>query len=91
MQQLILNGLTLGDLLAEVRNIIKEEISDFKTSTPTVSKFLDVAQAAEFLHVKKQTIYQNIEKIPHLKKHGKLLFVESDLRDYLLESEVRNA
>ncbi|MFD2937253.1 helix-turn-helix domain-containing protein [Spirosoma flavum] len=44
---------------------------------------LTIKQAAEFLNVSRQTIYQNIAKIPHRKRHGRLYFFKSELLDYL--------
>ena len=44
---------------------------------------LTIQQAAEFLNVSRQTIYQNIAKIPHRKRHGRLYFFKSELSEYL--------
>ena len=44
---------------------------------------LSIQQAAEFLNVSRQTIYQNIAKIPHRKRHGRLYFFRTELADYL--------
>lgn len=44
---------------------------------------LSVQQAAEFLDISKQTVYQNIDKIPHKKRFGRLYFLKSELVAYL--------
>ena len=57
------------------------------TTTPpqptTGKRYLTAKEAAEFLGIKQQTLYQNIEKIPSIKKHGKLFFVEAELIAYM--------
>jgi hypothetical protein len=52
-------------------------------STPAQEKPLNVHQAASFLKVSPQTVYQNIGKIPHRKRHGRLYFYENELAAYL--------
>lgn len=44
---------------------------------------LSVKQAADFLNIAPQTVYQRIKKIPHKKRFGKLYFYASDLRAYI--------
>lgn len=44
---------------------------------------LGVQQAASFLNVSRQTVYQNIAKIPHRKRHGRLYFFKTELAAYL--------
>lgn len=44
---------------------------------------LTIQQAADFLNVSRQTIYQNIAKIPHRKRHGRLYFFRTELAEYL--------
>lgn len=46
-------------------------------------KFIGVEDAALFLNIKRQTVYQNIDKIPHEKRHGRLYFTRRQLRNYL--------
>ncbi|HAK77673.1 MAG TPA: hypothetical protein DCM71_12360 [Runella sp.] len=59
--------------------------------TPTLpqptdgKKYLTAKEAAEFMGIKQQTLYQNIEQVPHIKKHGKLHFVKADLVAYMEE------
>ena len=42
-----------------------------------------VQVACEELGTKPQTIYQNIENIPHRKLHGKLYFNRAELQEYI--------
>lgn len=53
--------------------------------TTDVKKYLTAKEAAEFMGIKQQTLYQNIEQVPHIKKHGKLHFVKADLVTYMEE------
>ncbi len=50
---------------------------------PADYKPLSLSEAAEFLGVSDQTIYQNIKKLPHRKKFGRLYFFTSELLAYL--------
>ena len=45
----------------------------------TGKRYLNAAEAAGFMGIKLQTLYQNIEKVPHVKQFGKLAFLEVDL------------
>ncbi len=82
MSQIILNGIELRELLEEIRTIIKEESPTF-TSLPNSNPPLNIKEAAKILGIAQQTIYQNIERIPHRKKHGRLFFFENELLEYL--------
>ena len=82
MAQIILNGIELRELLEEFRAIIKEE-SPTPTSLPKNNSPLNIKEAAKILGIAQQTIYQNIERIPHRKMHGKLYFFETELLEYL--------
>ena len=50
---------------------------------PPDDDFLLLKEAAEFMHSAEQTVYQNIKKIPHYKRFGKLYFKRSELVAYL--------
>lgn len=51
---------------------------------PTKGKrYLTAKEAADFLGIKLQTLYQNVKKLPAIRKHGKLFFLESDLIEYM--------
>lgn len=58
------------------------------TISPDEDQPISVEQAAQFLNIKPQTIYQNINKIPHEKRHGRLYFTRRTLRAYLSQSAV---
>ncbi len=50
-----------------------------------MQKYLDIDETAEFLKIKKATIYQmtHMQQIPHIKLGGKLLFDPNDLEKWL--------
>lgn len=50
---------------------------------PDFDKYEEIEVAIEELKCKRQTIYQNIDKIPHKKVHGRLLFNRVELRNYI--------
>jgi hypothetical protein len=85
MSQIILNGIALADLMNEFRAIVKDEVSSLNTTAPTSTgkRYLTAKEAAAFIGIQQQTLYQNIDRVPHIEKHGKLLFVEADLVAYL--------
>lgn len=87
MSQIILNGIALADLLEQFRAIVKAEVSTLTTSPPPTDGkvYLSAKEAADFMGIKLQTLYQNIERIPHVKKHGKLLFTRDGLIAYIEE------
>lgn len=65
---------------------LDEKLTPATLPQPTDGKkYLTAKEAAEFMGIKQQTLYQNIEKIPHVKKHGKLHFVNADLVAYMEE------
>lgn len=53
------------------------------TTTPGDESPLNVKQAAQFLGIAPQTVYQRIKKLPHKKRFGRLYFYASDLRAYI--------
>lgn len=75
--------------------LIQQDISEVKTlverlihnqqpiSLPDFDKYEEIEIAIEELKCKRQTIYQNIDKIPHKKVHGRLLFNRAELRNYI--------
>lgn len=91
MSQIILNGIALADLLDEFRAIIKDEVSNLATLPPsTTSQDTDrweqgVGVAAEELGWAKQTVYQNIDRLPRKKLHGKLYFNRKQLREFIAQ------
>ncbi len=70
-------------------NTIKEVVYDLREQInlvpvhPTDHKPLSLSEAADFLGVAEQTIYQNIKKLPHRKRFGRLYFFTAELLDFL--------
>ena len=71
---------TIEELLLDLKH--KPSLASITTS-PDEDKFIGVQEAASFLNIKRQTVYQNIDKIPHEKRHGRLYFTRRQLRNYL--------
>ncbi len=70
-------------LSEEVREL-RRLLTDRPAATTTADEpALSVNQAAEVLGISRQTVYQNISKIPHTKRHGRLYFFRSQLLTYL--------
>jgi len=71
-----------------VSDVIQEStLGENQTNTHGTDP-LTVKQAADYLGVSQQTIYQNIRRIPHSKRFGKLYFLRSDLDLYLAEGKI---
>lgn len=86
MSQIILSGIALADLLNEFRAIVKDEVLNLTTTPPPPTDgklYLSAKEAADFMGIKLQTLYQNIDRIPHIKKHGKLKFTRDGLIAYI--------
>ncbi len=86
MAQVFLNGIALADLLNEFRAIVKDEVLNLTTTPPPPTdgkRYLSAKEAADFMGIKLQTLYQNIDSVPHVKKHGKLLFTREGLIGYV--------
>ncbi|MEI7587124.1 helix-turn-helix domain-containing protein [Runella sp.] len=73
-----------------VSNELQKQIFELRESItatpsqPTDGKlYLSAKEAADFMGIKLQTLYQNIERVPHVKKHGKLLFTRDGLISYV--------
>jgi Helix-turn-helix domain len=65
----------------EILSLAKRAISPATAAAEETP--LTVEQAADFLNIAPQTVYQNIKKIPNRKKHGRLFFFRSELLAYL--------
>ena len=76
MQRDVANCLTLLQEIRENRNgetlTVQEE-----------EKPIGINEAADFLGVRRQTVYQSISKLKHRKRFGKLYFFKSELLEYL--------
>lgn len=62
--------------------VLREQIN-LAPIQPANHKPLSLSEAAEFLGISDQTIYQNIKKLPHRKKFGRLYFFTFELLAYL--------
>ena len=85
-----LSGLLRPIIAAELDRKF-EEIQSQPTTAKNSDEHLTIKQAAEFLEVSQQTIYQNIKKIPHAKRFGKLYFLRSELEEYLASGKVKSS
>lgn len=50
---------------------------------PQENKYIKAQEAAEVLHISKQTLYTRIKSIPHVKRFGQLYFIKDDLLAYI--------
>ncbi|MDR6194906.1 helix-turn-helix domain-containing protein [Siphonobacter sp. SORGH_AS_0500] len=50
---------------------------------PQQNKYIKAQEAAEILHISKQTLYTKIKSIPHVKRFGQLYFIKEDLLEYI--------
>lgn len=71
--------------LLEQRTLIEKLIYNQKTvELPNYDKYEQgIKVAMEELNWKQQTCYQNVDKIPHRKLHGKLYFNRQELQEYI--------
>lgn len=56
-------------------------------SSSIEEQVLNVEDAAKFLGISKQTLYQNINRVPHKKRFGRLYFFKEELLAYLNDGE----
>ncbi|GAB2524802.1 helix-turn-helix domain-containing protein [Spirosoma aerophilum] len=75
--------------VSELRRLLIDQPQE--TSLPSNNKPVGVNEAADFLGISRQTVYQNIDKIPHKKRFGRLYFFVSELADYVKAGEGRGA
>ncbi|MBO0937904.1 helix-turn-helix domain-containing protein [Fibrella sp. HMF5335] len=67
----------------EFRKVLNDQPPAEYRPGPNEERPLNVGQTAEFLGISEQTVYQNIKKIPHKKRFGRLYFIKSELVAYL--------
>ena len=72
--ELIVNG---------VVNVLNSVKNQEPPQTSPVPRYLNSAEAAEYIKVSRSAIYQYIYRIPYTKKKDKLYFLNTDLDDYL--------
>ena len=72
------------DEIKSLRELVETHISTPTIPTPDTNKYeCGVHVAEEVTGLKRQTIYQRIERIPHRKIHGKLYFNRAELQEYI--------
>lgn len=69
------------ELAKLMRNEIRKMTVDLVVAE--TEGYMSVAEAADFMGVSKQTIYNKIEEIPHIKMGKFLRFQKSALRNYI--------
>ncbi|WP_341224477.1 helix-turn-helix domain-containing protein [uncultured Arcticibacterium sp.] len=93
MKALVLNGVEVDDLLAEIRHIVQQEMLQSSSSEQQEEvEWLDIKQASTFIKKATQTVYQYCSKdskssIPHYRKYGKLYFKKAELEDWLMQGK----
>jgi predicted DNA-binding transcriptional regulator AlpA len=68
------------------REVFREE---FRIESKKSEQFLDAPQAAEFIHASLSKLYRltSLGEVPHMKRHGKLLFDKSELSAWVRASK----
>lgn len=70
-------------IAAELFKLLKKE-EDAKKPVAPNEELLTIKEAAEILKCSKNTIYQNIHTIPHVKVGNRLRFTRTTLLDYYI-------
>lgn len=80
----------VGVLITKIENL--ENLLTQKQVEPKgeIKNFLNVQEAANFLDLKKSTIYAKVHsgELPHMKQGNKLYFCTNELSNYLKEGKV---
>lgn len=86
-QAIITQGLTVDDLMASVRAIVREEVQALPQVKPE-KPYLSIEDVCELTGMARQTIYglTHQKKIPHLKRNGKLLFNREEILRWIEEA-----
>ncbi len=76
------------DLERAMENALKK-VLEGKVHKSNEVDLLNIDQAAEVIHLKKQTVYQlcNTKKIPHYKRNKRLYFKKSELLEWIDEGK----
>lgn len=87
-QAIITQGLTVDDLIAHVRAVVRDEVQALPQPKPE-RPYLMLHEVAELTGISKSVLYQLTSKkqIPHIKKGGKLLFRRTEVDEWLSESQ----
>lgn len=84
MEQSINPFFAIQQDILEVKSLIERLIhNQHPVAMPDFDKYEGIEMALEELKCAKATIYCNIDKIPHKKVHGRLLFNKVELRAYI--------
>ena len=84
MEQSINPFFAIQQDILEVKSLIERLIYNQQpVIVPDHDKYEGIEIAVEELKCAKQTIYCNIDRIPHKKVHGRLLFNRVELRNYI--------
>lgn len=81
---IITQGLTVDELLTNVRNIVRDEIKAIP-APEKLKPFLSLGEAKELTGLSKSSLYRltSTKQIPHIKRGGKLLFNRQELIAWL--------
>lgn len=69
-------------LTCEVQELRK--LIESSTPVPNAEEILDRKAAAKFLGIAEQTIYQLGDRLPRRKRFGKLVFLRSELEQFII-------
>lgn len=82
----------LQEDLSTIKEMVFTLTDQLSQASPLADdKPLSVTEAADFLGIAEQTIYQNVKRIPHRKRFGRLYFIKSELLDFLDGKEAGHA
>ena len=84
-----LSGQEFKEFLKDaLKEILPEQLGATKKQLPEI---LNIQQAAEFLKLKKTTLYEKTSRkqIPHFKKGNKLYFNLAELQDWIKAGKVK--
>lgn len=75
----------IDDRLSRIEEVLLEiKYSSSSQSFAPTEELLDRKAAAKFLGIAEQTIYQMGNKLPRRKRFGKLVFLKSELEEFII-------
>lgn len=80
----------MGVLITKIENLETLLLQKQETPKGEIKNFLNAQEAADFLDLKKSTIYAKVHKgeLPYMKQGNKLYFCTNDLSTYLEQGKV---
>jgi excisionase family DNA binding protein len=86
--QIILNGFSREELLADITALVRSEIQAIP-KPEKIKAYLSIDEVCELVDLSKQTVYTMTHKkqIPHIKRGGKLLFNRLEIIGWLESSK----